>query len=188
MRRVPFCPRKKEPKTRRGSGADELQAPRARFRSKRPHPRTPFFTGEQDRVMHHPLSGVEVSRHSKPLFSATALLAVVEFCRAFRARLLPAGSKTRRSAGGRRQCCFGTHQRQRRWGCSVSQLPQRRSMSGMRRRAGQRFSLAVRHRFFWQDKRNGVGKIRSQGRQPLAFGLFWQDKRNRAGKTTPSHD
>ena len=131
--------------------------------------------------MRHPLSGVEVSRHSKPLFSATALLAVVEFCRAFRARLLPAGSKTRRSAGGRRQCCFGTHQRQRRWGCSVSQLPQRRSMSGMRRRAGQRFSLAVRHRFFWQDKRNGVGKNTVSKVWPLDLGTFCTSRKYPAG-------
>ena len=40
----------------------------------------------------------------------------------------------------------------------------RRSMSGTHRRARKRFSLAVRHRFFWQDKRNGVGKIRPQVR------------------------
>ena len=62
LRRVPFCPRKKEPKTRRGLGAEELQAPRTRFRSKRLHPRTPVFTGAQDRMPCRIPSGAEVTR------------------------------------------------------------------------------------------------------------------------------
>ena len=62
---------------RQGSGAEELQAPRTRFRSQRLHPRSPVFTGAQDRVVQHPVSGVEVSRHTLPLIPAAALLAVI---------------------------------------------------------------------------------------------------------------
>ena len=62
---------------RQGLGAEELQAPRTRFRSKRLHPRSPVFTGTQDRVVQHPVSGVEVSRHNLPLIPAAALLVVV---------------------------------------------------------------------------------------------------------------
>ena len=55
--------------------------------------RTPVFTGAQDRVMHRPISGVGVSRRSKPLISAAALLAVVVTCRALGTRLLSAGAR-----------------------------------------------------------------------------------------------
>ena len=78
------------------------------------------ITGAQDRVVHRSLSGVGVSRHSKPLFPAAAPLAVVVTCLALGMRLLPAGGRTRRYIVGRKQCYFGTHQRQRRRGQGVS--------------------------------------------------------------------
>ena len=68
MRRVPFCSHKKEPKMRRGSGADELQAPRTRSRSKRLHPRTPIFYGAYLRTAPH-TSRRPKSGHSKHRFS-----------------------------------------------------------------------------------------------------------------------
>ena len=64
-------------------------------------PRTPVFTGEQDRVVQRPISGVEVSRRSLPLIVAAALLAVVASCWAPGTRLLPAGTSIRRSTVGR---------------------------------------------------------------------------------------
>ena len=87
LRRVSFCAHKKKPKMRRGLGADELQAPRARSRSKRLHPRTPVFTGAQDRMMHPSISGVEVIGRSLPPFPLTAPLALVAIHRAHRERL-----------------------------------------------------------------------------------------------------
>ena len=89
-RRPSFRSCEKKAKARRGLGAEELQAPRTRFCSKRLHPRTPVFTGAQDRVMHRPLSGAEVSRHTLLLIPAAAPLAVMETCRAFGTRLVTA--------------------------------------------------------------------------------------------------
>ena len=70
--------------------------------------------------MHCPIPGVGVSRRSLPLIPAAAPLAVVVTCLALGMRLLPAGGRTRRYIVGRKQCYFGTHQRQRRRGQGVS--------------------------------------------------------------------
>ena len=66
LRRVSFCAHKKKPKMRRGSGAEELQAPRTRFRSKRLHPRTPILRESRLRTAPHP-----VRRWGKPILEAT---------------------------------------------------------------------------------------------------------------------
>ena len=63
--------------------------------------RTPVFTGAQDRVVQRPIFGVGVIRHTLPLISAAAPLAVVGLRRAPGTRLLTAGARTRRTPVGR---------------------------------------------------------------------------------------
>ena len=71
LRRVSFCAHKKKSKMRRRSGAEELQAPRARFRSQRLHPRTPVFTRVQDKEC-IPLRPARKVRTPPASFSAAA--------------------------------------------------------------------------------------------------------------------
>ena len=150
MRRPSFRSCEKKAKARRGSCAEELQAPRARFRSKRPHPRTPFFTGEQDRVMHHPLSGVEVSRHSKPLFFAAALLAVVVTCQAHGTRLLPTGHLSQALYRGPQRAMPLSVSAAAAQGCQTVPVISAPVHRRTHRRASERFSLDLKNRFFWR--------------------------------------
>ena len=66
-----FVRTKRNQKCAGGAGAEELQAPRARFRSQRLHPRTPVFTRAQDKEC-IPLRPARKVRTPPASFSAAA--------------------------------------------------------------------------------------------------------------------
>ena len=76
-RRPSFRSCEKKAKARRGLGAEELQASRARSRSKRLHPRTPVFTGAQDKIRVLFFPAHKVRTHEAPLFAVAPLCQVL---------------------------------------------------------------------------------------------------------------
>ena len=122
-------------------------------------PPVPRFTEAQDRKVPSSISGVGVSRHSKPLFFATAPLAVVETCRptghAY-CHQAPALGALSRAAGN---LCLSRHQWQWRRGARQSWLAQRRSIERRTEGPVSAFLWISKTVSFGAYKRNGFWSV-----------------------------
>ena len=170
LRRGTFCSCRKYPKTRLGGAAPDEAPAKGRPGLIGPSPpKDPHFTGAQDRV-----AASSFRRWGKPIHSAPDFR-----CRSSGSCRTPPGPRDTPSADGpswpgalpwaAEGAAFVSMNGN---GAGGREHPDftRRSMNGRHRRARKRFSLAVRHRFFWRCQKKWGREKASQRRQPLDQG------------------